>query len=315
MLSRRLVRVKVLQMLYARLQSDEQSIDKTEKELFFSLNKCYELYHYLLLLLTDIVHYAEMRMDIGRQKNFPTSEELNPNLKFVGNIVIRSIADSNMFQKYIFENKISWSNYPGLIKVLYKEILNSDGFNQHMQNPERSVENDRKLVKFVLRQIFARSEDLTQALEEKSIYWNDELEFVISLIIELLSGKDNDHTGVVLLEPYDDKNEDNFAKRLLRQSIINHDHYRAIINPHIENWNIERMALIDILIIQLAITELIEFPFIPVKVTLNEYIEIARFYSTEKSGQFINGILDKVIEQLKSEGKIKKRGKGLRGEI
>jgi N utilization substance protein B len=315
MLSRRLVRIKVLQILYSRFLSDEHSLKISEKELFLSLNKSYELYNYILLLLTDIVHYAEIRIDIGRQKNIPTSDEVNHNLKFVSNFIIRSISDSNQFQKYIFENKISWDNYPELIKKLYKNIINSDGFKRYMRNPELTIDNDRKLVKYILRKVFAGSEDLVQVLEEKSIYWNDELEFIISNIINMISEVSEEQQSITMPEPYNDNNEDNFARRLLHKSVINLPEYRSMLEHNIKNWDIERITIIDVLIMALAITELIEFPFIPVKVTLNEYIEIARYYSTAKSGQFINGLLDKLVLKLKSEGRIQKKGKGLKGEI
>lgn len=314
MLSRRLIRVKVLQLLYANRQSGESFSGNTEKELFFSLNKSYELFHFLLLLMVDIVHYAGLRMELGMQKNLPSEDELNPNRRFVENRVILMIADNKVFRKIILENGISWDKHPELIRNLYKMILQSEGYQVHMNNPEDSFDNDKKLVKYILRQLFSTSEDLAQILEEKSIYWNDELEFIISLMIDIVEKVKSINHTFQFPEPYDDSSEDDFAKTLLRKAIMNFDIYQEILDPNIENWYIERLAMIDVLIMHLAIAEFTEFPSIPVKVTLNEYIEIARYYSTEKSGQFINGILDKVISRMKEEHKINKRGKGLIGE-
>ncbi len=315
MISRRIIRTKALQVLYAYYASEERSLSNSEKELFFCIHKTYDLYHYLLSLVIEIADYAESRMEIKRNKHQPTEDDLNPNTKFISNLFIRQLRENRQLKAYIEQKKLSWANHPDLIKELYLILIESEMYQTYMANNSRSYLDDRKFTEKIFNNILLVSEELYQVLEEQSIYWNDDIEFVISVIGKTMK-KFNEHsdTSVSLMPLFKDEDDREFAKELFRKSIVNHDEIQQLIKVHSNNWDVERIAFMDILIMQLAITEFLYFPSIPTKVTMNEYIELSKYYSTEKSRNFINGILDKTLKDLKKEGKIKKTGRGLVGE-
>lgn len=315
MISRRVIRIKVMQTLYSLHCSDEKSINLAEKELFFSIQKTYDLYHLMLQLLVDIKDFAVTRIEQNLTKHRPSVDDLNPNNKFVENVVIAKIAENTNLEKYIQTGKLSWINNPELIKKLYSELCETDEFKRYMANENRSEKEDTELVDFIYTDIFATSEDLSQILEEQSIYWNDDLEFVISMILKTIRKfKANTSPNKALLPLFKEEDDLDFTKKLFRKSVLDYKEHQAVIETHLKNWDLDRIAFIDLLIMQLAITEFLNFPSVPTKVTLNEYIDLARFYSTSKSRTFINGILDKILKDLKTQGKVIKAGRGLIGE-
>jgi N utilization substance protein B len=315
MISRRILRIKIIQLLYAYYKSSGSSINKAEKELFFSIQKTYDLFHYLLLLIIDIADYALSRIEIAKNKKIPTWEDLHPNTKFIDNKFILQLRNNRQLNEYLKTSKLSWVNYPELIRNLYNSIKESEHYKEYMSNKNRSYEEDKKLISDIYVKDIAVFEPLYQNLEEQSIYWNDEAEFVISIILRTIrsfkeTGAENDNLPSLFKNEEDIK----FAKRLFRKAILNMEEYRKLIKQFAKNWEIERIAFIDILILQTAIAEVIEFTSIPTKVTFNEYLEIAKFYSTNKSSIFINGLLDKIVSHLKDNNMIKKSGRGLVGE-
>jgi len=315
MVSRRLLRIKTLQICYAYLKSSEQSINLAEKELFFSIQKSYDLYHYLILLILDVVNFAESRIELAKQKQIPAQEDLNPNTKFIDNKLIRLLNDNLELKKYLNEQKLSWVNYPELIKNLYKQIRESELYENYMSLDSKGYNEDKKFISDVYSKIIINFEPLYQNLEEQSIFWNDDIEFVIGMIIKSLrSFKASSDENVKLMPLFKNEEDKDFVKRLFRKTVLNHKENEELISKFIKNWDVERIAFMDIIVMSLAITEMTEFSEIPVKVSLDEYIEIAKFYSTQKSNIFINGILDKIVEYLKKEGRIKKVGRGLIGE-
>lgn len=315
MISRRIIRTKVLQVTYAYYSSEEKSLSKTEKELFFCINKSYDLYHYLMALVIDIADYAEKRIEIRKKKLQPTHEDLHPNNKFITNTVIQQLRDNRQLNAYLDQKKLSWVNNPELIKELYLIILESDLYKNYMDDETRSFLDDRKFIEKLFSKIILVAEDLYIVLEEQSIFWNDDVEFVISMIVKTIKHfkefTDSDHR---LMPLYKDQEDHDFAKNLIRKTIVNHNELRELIKKHSKNWDVDRIAFMDILIMQLAISEFLYFPSIPTKVSMNEYIELSKFYSTEKSRNFINGILDKTLKDLKASKKIEKVGRGLIGE-
>lgn len=314
MISRRLLRVKALQILYAYRASENDSLHKTEKELIFSIEKSYDLYHLILLLLVDISNYAIQRTDIARSKYFPTDEEANPNTRFIDNRIISGISDSRKFTQYLEIRKITWTNEEELIKSLYRNLLDWDVYQEYMNSPEDSFSQDKKFIGRMVAELLLPNEFLQQVLEEQSIYWNDDLEFIGSMVIKTLSRwKENSEMPILSMFSNDDDRD--YVIELFRKTILHADEYEELIKKFSENWDYERLAMMDILIMQMAISEAINFPSIPAKVTLNEYIEISKYYSTEKSSYFINGILDKVFALLRSDEKMKKTGRGLIGEV
>jgi transcription antitermination protein NusB len=315
MISRRIIRTKVLQVLYAYYSSEERSMNNTEKELFFCIHKSYDLYHYLFALVIEIADYAENRIELKQNKRLPTQEDLNPNTKFVTNLFIQQLRTNRQLTAYLNQTKLSWVNHPELIRELYLIMIESEMYESYIKSETRSYMDDRKFIEKMFNKIFLVSEEICEVLEEQSIYWNDDIEFVISVIIKTIKRfnelSDSDQR---LMPLYKDDEDRVFAKDLLRKSIINHDEIQTLIKVHSSNWDVDRIAFMDILMMQLAITEFLYFPSIPTKVTMNEYIELSKFYSTEKSRNFINGILDKTLKDLKKEGKINKAGRGLVGE-
>lgn len=316
MVSRRLLRIKTLQICYAYLKSSEQSINQSEKELFFSIQKSYDLYHYLILLIIDVVNYAESRIELARQKRIPTHEDLNPNTKFINNKLVKLLSDNLDLKKYLNEKKLSWSNYPELVKNLYNEIRESESYKKYMASDNRGFNEDKKFISEIYAKIIYNYEPLYQNLEEQSIFWNDDVEFVIGMIIKSFrSFKAASDENVKLMPLFKNDEDRDFVKRLFRKAVLNHKEYEGLISQFIQNWDVERVAFMDIVVMSLAVAEMVEFNEIPVKVSLDEYIEIAKYYSTQKSNVFINGILDKLVDHLKKEGKIKKIGRGLIGEV
>ncbi len=315
MISRRIIRTKVLQVLYAYYSAEDKSLGNTEKELFFCIQKAYDLYHYLFSLVTEIADYAEKRIEIKKNKLQPTYEELNPNTKFISNQVIEQLRNNKQLNVYLEQRKLHWKDDPELIKELYLLMEETDAYQEYMADKTRSYHDDRKFIEKLFNKVILVSEDLYNVLEEKSIYWNDDVEFVVSMIGKTLKRfhelSDNDQK---LMPMFKDQEDKDFAKELIRRSIINHDELRDLIREHSKNWDVDRIAFMDILIMQLAITEFLYFPTIPTKVSLNEYIELSKFYSTEKSRNFINGILDKTLKDLKRTEKVNKEGRGLIGE-
>ena len=315
MISRRIIRIKVMQSLYAFHTSPDQTINLAEKELFFSINKSYDLYHLLLQLLVEIREFALNRIEQNKNKQILTKEDLNPNLKFVQNEILLRLSQNEALKKYQEKSKLSWIDYPELIKKFYNELSKTEEFTKYMSNPSSSISEDRNLIEFLLVEIIAQSDDLYQFLEEQSIYWNDDVEFVVSMIIKTLKKfKLSTDYSKSLLTLFKDEEDIEFTKKLFRKSVLNSEEHRQIIKKHLRNWDLDRVAFIDVLIMEMALCEFLYFPSIPTKVSLNEYIDLAKYYSTEKSRTFINGILDKILKSLKDEGKISKAGRGLVGE-
>ncbi len=315
MISRRLLRIKILQILYAYFKTENAAAGKMEKDLFFSIQKTHELYISVFALLDEIVRYAHRRIDLGRNKMSPAPEDLNPNTKFIDNVVLKRLSANPSFTSCVSEYKVNWAVYPELVRKLYREITESGFYSEYMEKDETSVKDDLKLVNSILYRVILNSEMLDSLLEERSIFWNNELDFVIRQVERTLK-KISDETldDTELLALYKDEEDRDFVKRLFRHVIANNREYRELIERFTSNWDVDRIAFMDILLMQQAIAEIIEFENIPTRVSFNEYIELSKFFSTLKSGNFINGVLDKIINKLKEEKRIVKSGRGLIGE-
>lgn len=305
-----------MQALYAYFKHDNSSsLNNCEKELLFSIQKTYDLYHYLFLLIIDIADYAQSRIDIARSKKIPSYEDLHPNVRFVENKVIEYIRSNSDLTHYLEHKKLSWVNYPELIKGLFNEISATEEYKKFMKLEQPSFESDKAFICFIFKNIISRYEPLYSDLEEQSIYWNDEVEFIIGIIIKTIKKFNHEEESRRLLSLFKNKEDEDFSKILLRKVIMNHNTYSELIKKYSMNWDLERIAFLDILLMQMAIAEVLEFASIPVKVTMNEYLELSKYYSTDKSSVFINGILDKIFEELKNTNQINKQGRGLIGEI
>lgn len=310
MLSRRLLRIKVIKALFAHLKSGADNMMASEKNLMASVDKAYDLYNLMLTLPVEIARYAEHRQELARQKKLPTYEDLNPNTKFVDNSVIRIIANTDAVNDYTAARKLNWSLYPELIRTLYAQLTESDYYKSYMQRSERSFADDRQLVEDFFKSL-QECEALDTVLEEMSILWDDDLGYILMMILRTLSNLRLTHTELKVAPKFKSEEDPQFVKTLFEKTLVNFGEYQRYIEKFTANWDIERIVFMDNLIIGTAMAELLNFPSIPVKVTLDEYIEISKYYSTPGSSVFINGVLDKIVESLTAEGRIKKAGRGL----
>ena len=310
MLSRRLIRIKVIKALFAHLKSGADNMMASEKNLMASVDKAYDLYNLMLTLPVEIARYAEHRQELARQKKLPTYEDLNPNTKFVDNSVIRIIANTDAVNDYTAARKLNWSLYPELIRTLYAQLTESDYYKSYMQRSERSFADDRQLVEDFFKSL-QECEALDTVLEEMSILWDDDLGYILMMILRTLSNLRPTHTELKVAPKFKSEEDPQFVKTLFEKTLVNFGEYQRYIEKFTANWDIERIVFMDNLIIGTAMAELLNFPSIPVKVTLDEYIEISKYYSTPGSSVFINGVLDKIVESLTAEGRIKKAGRGL----
>lgn len=315
MISRRLLRVKALQTLYAFNRKESDDLMDAERELNVSIEKAYDLYLYLLLLYIELSDISLAKIEAGLQKKIPAWEDLNPNRRFVQNRLIKLLSESDQLSVVAHNRPISWTGHSEIPRVLYNQMVIWEGYTDYRNSDEDSFISDRKFLNHLLKDMLLESDDLLSHLEERSIYWNDDLEFAVIMIEKTLkrlrSGQENESFLVSL---YKNEDDEKFAFHLLRSALLRGAEIRSLIDSNTTNWEIERIALMDILVMQLAIAEIMTFPEIPVKVTLNEYIEIAKYYCTSKSSTFINGILDKVVKEMKSGGMFVKAGRGLIGE-
>lgn len=288
---------------------------RSEKELHFNIQKSYELYHYLLLLIIDVVLYAESRIELARNKRIPTFEDLNPNTRFIDNRLVDQLRNNDRLLRFIDQHKLNWTNYPELIREIYTRVVASEEYAGYVSAEENDYAADKRMITHIYTHVIFPSESLVQILEEQSIYWNDDLEFITSMIVKTIKKfREGDGPDKPLMVLYKNEEDRDYVVKLFRQTILHRDEYVEYIKQNTRNWDLERIAFMDILIMQMAIAELVGFPSIPTKVTLNEYLEISKYYSTSKSNIFINGVLDKVVMQLKENKKILKTGRGLIGE-
>ena len=306
-----MLRIKVIKALYAHLKSDADSLMASEKTLVASIDKTYDLYFLMLSLIAELAHYAEQRQELARKKQLPTYEDLNPNRKFVENAVVRLIAQSDAVNDHLAARKLSWAKYPELIKTLYSQLEQSDYYKSYMAHAERSWKEDLALVTDFYTRELEECEMLEDVLDEISILWNDDLGFALIMVTRTLSNMRASHTDVKVLPKFKSEEDLDFAMELFEKAAIGYDSNLLQIERFTRNWDVERIAFMDNLIMATAVAELTTFPSIPVKVTLDEYIEIAKFYSTAGSSTFINGVLDKAVASLTEEGKINKSGRGL----
>jgi N utilization substance protein B len=301
--------------LYAFNRREDENLGQAETELMFSIGKSYELYHYLLLLVLDVSDIAAEKIDQALQKRMPSHEDLNPRRRFIDNQVIAQLRKNIEFKSYISSKKLSWINNSHIPRLLYSKMIVWEVYEVYMNAETNNYLSDKKFITRLITELFLNSEDLNSNLEEQSIYWNDDMEYISSMVEKTLKKFKADSGGKTPLMPLFKNDEDEeFVKILFRKAILHSKKCSELIDKNTTNWEVDRIALMDILVMQLAITEILEFPEIPVKVTLNEYIEIAKYYCTSKSSTFVNGILDNIVKEIRDEGLFNKFGRGLVGE-
>lgn len=316
MLSRRLLRIKTVKSLYSYFQTGGESLIRSERELTESIRKSYELYLMMIALIGEVAEVARERIAIGQAKLMPTAEDLNPNRRFVDNRVIALIEQSAALDDAMVRYKAGWSGQEALIKRLYQDMIAAPYYQRYMESPVPETEKeafaaDRRLVVDFLTTHIEDNEYLEEALEEMSMFWVDDISYSLGLAIRTIGLLNETSTDLDVMPMYKSDDDKEYVETLFRKALVCHEEYFGYIDKFTENWDFDRIAFMDKLIMLAAITELVQFPTIPVKVTLDEFIEISKYYSTPGSSVFVNGILDKLVVWLTEQGKIAKTGRGL----
>ena len=321
MISRNVIRIKVMQAIYEYNMSEHPNMAVERKKLIRSFDDMYILYIRILAIFGTLTTVAEQIMELKKQKFLPTATDLHPNLKFIDNSFIQKIEANESLQKYVRENNLSWNNDVDLLFVrkIYDAISNQVFFIEYMQNHETSFDEDKKLILTILETFMLENEDMNFYFGESKLSWMHDYNDVIILVYNTLKSFSKKQSDDKPLPPLfkvetDGISEDRqFMLNLLDNTIANNAQYEQIIADKIRNWETDRIASIDFILLKMAICEFCKFPNIPLRVTLNEYIEISKYYSTPKSRYFINGLLDSILDELKKDNKINKQGRGLMG--
>lgn len=308
MINRVLIRIRVIQVLYSTYLNESGDLKKAETELMFSLQKSYDLYYYLLALLIEITDTHTRRLESRKAKLLPTDEDINPNTRLSENLFIKQLKTNEQFNKYVSDRPQSWEDHENYVRSLLEKILNSDIYAEYLANEVSDYDTDREFWRKVFKTFIYCEEQLDDLLEDDSLFWNDDIEIVQSFVIKTIKKFDPEKgANQPLLPMFKDEEDRQFAIKLLRETMFNVKLAREYIDKYAKNWESERIAFMDMIIMQTAVSELLAFPSVPINVTMNEYINIAKSYSTHKSSSFINGILDSIVTELKSENKLLKK--------
>ena len=311
MLNRRHIRIKVLQAFYAFFQSNNEDVLKGEKELFHSIEKIYDLYVFILMLFPSLKRQALIQIEEAKRSEYLRQDIDILKTGFIDNQLVDIIEQSKVLQKISKDRKINWEGdvENDLTKKIFKEVYQTDNYKNLLQSESTSFNDDKDALVQLYKKEICNLEKLHHFFDEKSIYWQDDLDHVSSMILKTLKSITENQELEIL--PLWKEDEYEFTQNLFRKAVLQKEENDALLQTYSKNWEKERLATMDSLLMNLAMTEALEFSSIPIKVTLNEYIEISKFYSTPKSNSFINGILDRIFEDYKKDGKLVKRGRGL----
>ena len=311
MINRRHIRVKVMQSVYAMLQSHNDDIIREEKFLKHSILKMYDLYVLNIQLLVEVQKLAAKKIALSKKKILATKEDLNPNNKFLNNKVINNFAESISIEGYIELNGLNnWQENEEYVKIIYDELQKSDLYKKYLAATDDSYKADKAFVIDFFKEIIAPNDKLGEFFEDTMISWVDDIPFVNTWVVKTLS-KQKENSTFILSSLYKDKDDEEFVSKMFRKTVLKHKEYELDIEEKTPNWETERIAGMDMILIKMAISEFLNFPSIPTRVTINEYIEISKDYSTEKSSYFINGVLDKISKEFIENKRIVKIGRGL----
>ena len=307
MINRVLIRLKIVQIIYAYYKNSGKTLKATEDEVFFSLSKAYDLYNYMLLLIVGITHYAADRISFLSMKIRPTESDRNPNLKFVNNRFALQLENNEQLKKFAEKSKLNWVENSDLLRRMLDKIEESDIYKEYMAAETSSYEEDKEGWRELYKAFVFDNEDVDSLLEERSLYCNDDKSIVDSFVLKTIKRfEEKNGAAQQLLPEYKDVADMEFARKLFRNAIGNAEQYREMMSSSSKNWDMSRLAFMDVVIMQVALAEIMTFDDVPLSVTLNEYVEIAKHYSTVKSGSFVNGMLDTITKKLRQENKINK---------
>ncbi|MCF8232125.1 MAG: transcription antitermination factor NusB [Bacteroidales bacterium] len=319
MLTRRFLRIKVLQELYAYSSETAEDYAAAEKTLLQDIHKVYDLYIYQLSYILELIDFVSKRIEEARNKFYPTYEDLNPNTKFIENQVLQQLSENRSYKRHRDRLKINWADQQDIVRKTYFRLRDSEAYKNYMESGKRSFNEDKDFLVNMVREVILQDELLQNFYEEKYVNWANDFDGTILMLEKTFRNfkkEDDEYAPLPQLytAPYDENNrneDEEFVKKLFRNVVFNSKELDEMVSQHITNWDFERVALMDVILIKMAISEFLKFETIPIKVTMNEYIEIAKVFSTPKSSIFINGMLDKLLSELKEAGKVKKVGRGL----
>ena len=318
MLNRRILRIKAFKVLYSNAIAENMSLAQAQSQLDVACEATRDLYIYMLGIVSPLTKIARDRIESAKGKFNPTEEDLNPNMKFADNALAKLLDADVDFQKVISKKKLSWDQYDIFLKKVMNSIASKEYFAEYMASPSASLKEDCRLFTRIFEEEFVDSEDLERILEDKSIYWNDDLAYALTWCCKTLKSFEKGEAWKMLplyqselLEGPDVESDLAFVRKLLQAAFAGYDRYFAMISESVSGWEKERLFSTDVALIVMGLAEASSFPTIPVKVTINEYVEISKFYGTQKSRSFVNGLLDRLVQSMVNEGKIVKEGKGL----
>ena len=306
MINRELIRIKVVQLTYAYYQNGNNNIETAEKELLFSLSKAYDLYNYLLALIVGITRESRRYLEVAQSRARREGGEM-PSQKFAYNRFALQLEENKMLNDFLETKKMNWDDEPEFLKKIFKQITDSEIYQEYMASEEDNYDNDRELWRKLYRTLIQDNPDLDALLEEKSLYWNDDKEVVDTFVLKTIKRfEERNQSKQELLPEYSSDEDKDYARKLFRATIMNADEYQRFMSEASRNWDFSRLAYMDIVIMQIAIAEMMTFPSIPINVTINEYVEMAKLYSTPRSGGYINGMLDAIARHLTQTGRLMK---------
>ncbi len=307
MINRELIRIKIVQLTYAYYQNGNKNMDNAEKELLFSLSKAYDLYNFLLELIVAVTREERHRNDILTQRAEREGSD-RPSPKFVNNKFATQLEVNNMLNDFIEMKKLTWDNDIEFVRKLCNQIEQSQTYQDYMSDASAdSYEDDREVWRKLYKQLIQDNPDIEALLEEKSLYWNDDKEVIDTFVLKTIKRFDpKNNSKQELLPEYKDEEDKEFARKLFRATILNADTYQHYMSEASRNWDFSRLAYMDVVIMQIAIAELLTFPGIPAQVTINEFVELAKLYSTPRSSSYVNGMLDTIARYLVTTGKMLK---------
>ncbi len=318
MLNRRILRIKAFKVLYSSVLSGNMSLAQAESQLEQSCEATRDLYIYMLGIVSPLTKIARDRIEAAKAKFNPTEEERNPNMKFAENALAKLLDEDVDFRKVFEKKKFGWGQYDLLLKKIMTSVASKEYFAEYMASPERSLAEDCRLFTKIFEEEFVDSEELEQILEEKSLYWNDDLAYALTWCCKSFKGFAKGESWSLIplyqsemLKGEGVESDKAFVRRLLQAAFAGYEKYSALVAESVTGWEKERLFSTDVVLIVMGLAETVTFPSIPVKVSINEYVEISKFYGTPKSRSFVNGLLDRLVQQLINDGKIAKEGKGL----
>lgn len=311
MINRRHIRIKVMQSVYAMIKSQDDDIVKEEKFIKFSIKKMFDLFVLLLKLLVEVQKLADQKLEISKKKHLVTEEDLSPNRKFVENKLIKKIAESSSLTLHIeAQNLNNWTTDDEYVKIIWEKLQNSTLYSNYLRLEEDSFNIDKSFVIDFFSEIIAPSPKLAEYFEDENITWVDDIPYVNTWVVKSLK-KQKATSSFSLGSLYKNQDDSDFVSELFKKVILNHHTFENDIKIHTPNWESDRIADMDMILIKMGACEFLNFPMIPTKVTINEYIEIAKDYSSEKSSYFVNGVLDKLSREFEKDKKLIKLGRGL----